>query len=165
MSFRKRNVAINSPGSRETPSTPDVTSSTTVPGIRPSLLDGRPTISTGNQSLDDLLGGHGGLATGHALLLEEDGVTDFSGTILKFFAAEGIVQGHQVHVVGVGEQWSRNLPGLVAAHGLDQGGASHNDAVGQTQQQERMKIAYRYERLGEFGAGPAASRGGESYSS
>ena len=58
-----------------------------------------------------------------------------------------------MHVVGVGEQWARELPGLVGA------GGKENEA-GAAVDKEKMKIAWRYERLGEFGAGTAGSRGG-----
>lgn len=59
------------------------------------------------------------------------------------------MQGHIVHVVGLGEAWVRELPGLVVA------GAAR-DAVrggeeGRGEKEEKMKIAWRYERLGEFG--------------
>lgn len=57
-----------------------------------------------------------------------------------------------MHVVGVDEQWGRELPGLVGVAGgeLDKRAEVVPD-------KERMKIAWRYERLGEFGSG---SRGG-----
>lgn len=61
------------------------------------------------------------------------------------------MQGHVVHVVGVGEQWGRELPGLVGNAG------EKVDKEEVVVDKERMKIAWRYERLGEFGAG---SRGG-----
>ena len=63
-----------------------------------------------------------------------------------------------MHVVGVGEQWGRELPGLVGSGGK---GAEQDSGV--VVNQEKMKIAWRYERLGEFGAGGAGSRGGMPY--
>ncbi|KAH0562594.1 hypothetical protein GP486_002718 [Trichoglossum hirsutum] len=151
MSFRKRNIGLSSssrtPQSNTTPKTPS-------PGVRPSPIDGRPTTSTGTPSLDALLAGHAGLALGTSLLVEENGTTDFGGALLRYYAAEGVVQGHRVHVVGVDEGWGRELPGLVgAAEGEEL------DKVGKGKGSERMKIAWRYERLGEFG-GVAGSRGG-----
>lgn len=160
MSFRKRNVGLSGPSSR-TPATSTVSPSsstpptTQLPGVRPSPLDGRPTTSTGTQTLDNLLAGHAGLALGNTLLIEESGTTDFAGALLRYYAAEGIVQGHKVHVVGVGEQWGRELPGLVGAGGTE--GDGENKSGGN---KERMKIAWRYERLGEFGTGALRSRGG-----
>ena len=123
-----------------------------IPGLRPSPLDGRLTTSTGTRTLDSLLAGHGGLVLGNSLLIEEGGTTDFGGSLLRYYAAEGIVQGHQVHVLGMHESWGRELPGL-------SDGASNRTKDERTSE-ERMKIAWRYERLGEFGAG---ARGGRSF--
>jgi hypothetical protein len=75
-------------------------------------------------------------------LIEESGTTDYAGALLRFYAAEGVVQGHKVHVVGMPEAWGRELPGIAE----DRGEKKREEA------QERMKIAYRYERLGQFGA-------------
>jgi len=153
MSFRKRNVGLSGlgvlPASSEKPSG----STNAVPGVRPSPVDGRPTTSTGTPSLDGILAGHAGLALGTSLLLEESGTTDYAGTLLRYYAAEGIMQGHSVHVVGVGQQWGRDLPGVIGA--ADDGGHVRE----KKKERERMKIAWRYERLGEFGAAPGA--GGE----
>lgn len=66
------------------------------------------------------------------------------------------MQGHKVHVVGVGQQWGRELPGLVGAAGA----VGEESDAGAAGNKEKMKIAWRYERLGEFGAGSAGSRGG-----
>ena len=148
MSFRKRNVGLSSPSSTlascvEIP--PVVTS---LPGVRPSPLDGRPTTSTGTQTLDDVLAGHAGLPLGNSILIEENGSTDFAGALLRYYAAEGVVQGHHVHVVGMPEQWGRELPGLIGDIDAQVTKKTASDGPGD----ERMKIAWRYERLGEFGA-------------
>ncbi|KAI9703898.1 MAG: hypothetical protein M1836_007672 [Candelina mexicana] len=167
MSFRKRNVGLNASNStaRTTANQGDenmhsrlpasIVSNvhTIAPGLRPSSLDGRIVTSTGTPTLDNLLAGHGGLALGSLLLLEESGTTDFAGALLRFYAAEGIVQGHQVHVVGTDEHWGRQLPGLVGV--ADEGkGEKHKTEV----PNERMRIAWRYERLGKFGAGNTRNR-------
>src|SRR5947209_16150679 len=111
MSFRKRNVAVSSPKDQEVrPGKAQEDASWT--GTRPSPLDGRLTTSTGTHSLDGLLAGHAGLALGTSLLVEEHGTTDFAGYLARYFAAEGVVQGHQVHVLGMHEGWGRELPGL-----------------------------------------------------
>jgi elongator complex protein 4 len=168
MSFRKRNIGISSSSPRRSslstshPSDDRLLSSATAtkplaptPGVRPSPLDGRPTTSTGTPSLDAVLAGHAGLALGNSLLIEELGTTDYAGALLRYYAAEGLVQGHTVHVVGVGEQWGRELPGLVGA------AETHNETdSANKEKKERMKIAWRYERLGEFGSGAAGPRGG-----
>ncbi|KAL3473018.1 Elongator complex protein 4 [Aspergillus californicus] len=157
MSFRKRNIGLttgsdrsptaNSPAQpqRATPLPPST------PGVRPSPDDGRPTTSTGSPSLDGLLAGHGGLPIGKMLLIEENGTTDFAGALLRYYAAEGVVQDQKVHVIGMSEQWGRSLPGLI-------GPAEAADEKRDRRSNERMKIAWRYERLGEFGAGVAGAR-------
>ena len=151
MSFRKRNVAISTSNIQGTrPQSKSATAPSRPPGTRPSPVDGRLTTSTGTPSLDNLLAGHAGLTLGNSLLVEESGTTDFAGVLLRYYAAEGVVQDHRVHVVGVGEGWSRELPGLVGA--ADEGVDS--------KEKERMKIAWRYERLGEHGSG---SRGEQSH--
>ncbi|KAL9109888.1 MAG: hypothetical protein Q9187_008115 [Circinaria calcarea] len=152
MSFRKRNIGLSSPrtpqpplvvGSEQAADSPSVKPQDAVihhvqiPGVRPSALDGRPTTSTGTPSLDGLLAGHAGLALGNSILLEESGTTDYAGTLLRYYAAEGVVQGHQVHVVGVGEQWGRDLPGLV---GTAEG--EERNKVGGVEDREKMKIAW-----------------------
>jgi elongator complex protein 4 len=163
MAFRKRNVGLTSGRAplettseassanagtlrREVPATP-------ITGVRPSPLDGRPTISTGTLSLDSLLAGHAGLALGSSILIEESGTTDYAGTLLRYFAAEGVVQGHKVHVVGMPEAWGRDLPGVV---GIADANTENDDE--RKGDKSRMKIAWRYERLGEFGR--PSSRGG-----
>lgn len=118
-------------------------------GTRPSPLDGRLTTSTGTRSLDALLAGHGGLPIGTSLLVEENGTTDFAGVVLRYFTAEGVAQNHHVHVLGVNEAWGRDLPGL-AAPSREKPASERRDV---NDASEKMKIAWRYERLGEFGRG------------
>ena len=169
MSFRKRNVVVSDPTSkpnRDVASTGNFSSGARLnrdalnrddgplafPGVKPSPLDGRPITSTGTLSLDKLLGGHSGLALGNSILLEESETTDYSGTLLRYYAAEGVVQGHQVHVVGVGEQWGRDLPEALGTAGDD------HEESSRTSKGEKMKIAWRYESLGNFGGGTSVSQ-------
>ena len=161
MSFRKRNVGLagpsstsSVPGSASPYPSPSSAQATQASGVRPSPLDGRPTTSTGTQSLDDLLAGHAGFVLGNSILIEESGTTDFAGALLRFYSAEGLIQGHKVHVVGVGQHWGRELPGVA-----EETGSALGKEAGAVVGKEKMKIAWRYERLGEFGAGPSA-RGG-----
>ncbi|KAJ9204338.1 hypothetical protein DTO164E3_2100 [Paecilomyces variotii] len=156
MSFRKRNIGLSSGSDRSTAPAPAVQQPQTatpapVAGVRPSPDDGRPTTSTGTLSLDNLLAGHAGIPLGKTLLIEENGTTDFAGALLRFYAAEGIVQDHRVHVIGMTDQWGRSLPGLIGA-------ADAGEEKVDRRKEEKMKIAWRYERLGEFGAGIAGSR-------
>lgn len=111
-------------------------------GVKPSPLDGRLTTSTGTASLDSLLAGHGGLPLGSSLLVGEDGTTDFSGILLRYYAAEGLVQSHTVHVVGPNETWKNEVPGLVFAKAPDSG------IPESTKVDKKLKIAWRYGALG-----------------
>ena len=147
MSFRKRNVGILD-GRRAQPvgstaSAPAVR----LPGARPSAADGRPVTSTGSATFDGLMAGHGGLPLGSSVLLEESGTTDYAGALLRFYAAEGLMQGHFVHVVGLPDQWGRELPGLATDSSKKLPAAAQDD---------KMKIAWRYEKLGQHGAEPVA---------
>ncbi|KAL9124638.1 MAG: hypothetical protein Q9217_006046 [Psora testacea] len=153
MSFRKRNVGLaGSPSVSPKGINTTQPSLPPSPGIRPSPLDGRLTTSTGIQTLDDLLAGHAGFPLGNSILIEENGTTDFAGALLRYYAAEGVVQGHYVHVVGMPEQWGRELPGLIG----DVDGQKPHEATSEGLGSERMKIAWRYQRLGEFGASSRA---------
>ncbi|KAB8298190.1 hypothetical protein EYC80_001934 [Monilinia laxa] len=151
MAFRKRNVAIVQPGI-STSQNPISEKVAPIPGVRPSPLDGRPSTSTGIRSLDSILAGHAGLPLGTSLLLEENGTTDFGGTLLKYYAAEGVLQGHHIHILGMHQGWGRELPG----QGVE-GSSSKRDAESKAAD-DKMKIAWRYERLGEFGASGARER-------
>ena len=149
MAFRKRNIGIGrqpvSPASPVAVEAPMPIEQ--LPGVRPSPLTSHPVTSTGAPSIDGLLGGHGGLALGSSLLIGEHDTTDFAGALLRYYAAEGLLQGHVVHIVGVGEGWVRELPGLADARYVrkqEQEKTTDTDKAAQ----DRMKIAWRYERLG-----------------
>jgi elongator complex protein 4 len=143
MSFRKRNVGLSGTAKLDNDSSTTRSERYTLPGVRPSPIDGRPTTSTGTASLDSLLAGHSGLVLGSSLLIEESGTTDYAGALLRFYAAEGLLQGHHVHVIALPEQWGRALPGAV-------GDTEKRETSGESA--EKMKIAWRYESLGQFGA-------------
>ena len=126
------------------------------PGVRPSASNGVPVTSSGCQSLDSVLSGHGGIPLGSILLLEENGTTDFTSVLLRYFAAEGLNQGHCVWVGGgIGDSWFKDLP-------LSTGNTAE-EIASDKMLDERMKIAWRYSNLGEFGTtqrqstAPAAS--------
>lgn len=137
MSFRKRGVVLGNP---RTPTIAKAEKSLP-PGTRPSPHDGRLTTSTGTQSLDQLLAGHAGLPMGTSLLIEETGTTDFGGMLIRYYASEGLVQGHHVHVLGFSDSWRRELPGL----GSD---TKEKTAKPESSSDSKMKIAWRYETLG-----------------
>lgn len=141
MSFRKRNVVVGTSNSNAaaTVSVPHK-DKTLAPGVRPSPLDGRLTTSTGTSSLDQILAGHAGLPLGTSILLEEAGTTDFGGTLLRYYAAEGLVQGHQVHILGYDNNWRRELPGLDLT-----GGSKSRSSKKEAGADDKLKIAWRYE--------------------
>ena len=150
----ENNASVTSRAQSETPSGDQPTETASplgIPGTRPSPIDGRLTTSTGVSALDKLLAGHAGLALGTSVLIEESGTTDYGGALLRYFAAEGLIQGHQLHVVGTDEKWGRELPGLVGAaekgHQTDQGDGSAAGRLTKNIEKEKMKIAWRYERL------------------
>lgn len=138
MSFRKRNTVISAPAASQIPSKTERQLS---PGLRPSPLDGRLTTSTGTSSLDSLLAGHAGLPLGTSLLVEEQGTTDFAGVVMRYYAAEGLVQGHHVHLLGYGEAWKHELPGITVEK------ASSKESKSAPAAEDKMKIAWRYEAL------------------
>ncbi|KAK7958105.1 hypothetical protein PG988_012953 [Apiospora saccharicola] len=142
MSFRKRNMVINTPASAQ--GSPAKAEKVTIPGIRPSALDGRPTTSTGTASLDTMLAGHAGFPLGTSLLIEEHGTTDFANVLLRYYAAEGLVQGHQVHILGMHEGWKAELPGVSTETG--------SSSKSETAAGDKMKIAWRYETLSSAAA-------------
>lgn len=152
MSFRKRNAVISASPSFQVASQ-SRSEMQLAPGLRPSPLDGRVTTSTGTASLDGILAGHTGLPLGSSLLIEEHGTTDFSGTLLKYYAAEGLVQGHHVHVLGYPEAWKNELPAV----------STQEDtafSVVSSQTDEKMKIAWRYESLANRNTPSMTPKGG-----
>lgn len=152
MAFRKRNIALTrlptGDEAQETPTSLVTAPGQAAPGVRPSPIDGRPTTSTGTPSLDGILAGHAGLPLGTSVLIEESGTTDYAGALLRFYAAEGVVQGHRVHLVGMSDVWGRELPGI--AEDRDDRRKEGRERV------EKMKIAWRYEGLGQFESGRGA---------
>lgn len=151
MSFRKRNAVISASPSSQA-AVQSRLEAQLAPGLRPSPLDGRATTSTGTASLDGILAGHAGLPLGSSLLVEEHGTTDFSGILLKYYAAEGLVQGHQVHVLGYPEAWKYELPAV----------STKQDSTSKvpSQADEKMKIAWRYESFATRNAPGNGQKGG-----
>jgi elongator complex protein 4 len=144
MSFRRKHIVVGGPVGRDTATLSQERASFS-PGIRLSPLDGRLTTSTGTSSLDNVLGRHLGLPLGNSLLVEEVGTTEFSGALLRYYASEGLVQGHCVHVLGVTEAWRGELPGLSRTTTT-----AHTDSAPTAG--DKMKIAWRYEYLRNRGA-------------
>ncbi|KAK6338047.1 hypothetical protein TWF696_001518 [Orbilia brochopaga] len=160
MSFRKRSVVLSADTTTTnptaaTPAATNINTPTATPpkGTRPSFLTGVSTTSTGTASLDALLSGHAGQPLGSLLLIEESSTTDFAGALLRYYAAEGVVQGQRVVAVGVPESWGRELPGLSERREDN----SDSTGGGKGKSAERMKIAWRYEVMGNRRAPLASS--------
>lgn len=113
-------------------------------------MTGHTTTSTGTESLDKLLGLGAGLALGSSLFIEEEGTTEFARSLISCYAAEGILQGHAVFIIG--PEGSLALPGLATSES--------RKGERMSAESDKMKIAWRYERLGAFEERqPALSRG------
>lgn len=156
MSFRKRNVGIADARRPISENAAKSDPAVRLPGLRPSAADGRWVTSSGSANFDALFAGHGGIVLGTSILIEESGTTDYAGALLRFYAAEGLMQSHFVHIIGLPEQWSRELPGLASDSSNKRVEASHD---------EKMKIAWRYESLGRYGADRNARGGSGLYPS
>ncbi|KAG8438253.1 hypothetical protein GDO86_008810, partial [Hymenochirus boettgeri] len=137
-----------------------------IQGTRPSVHNGQLLVSTGVPSLDHILGG--GLAVGTVLLLEEDRYDTYSRLLLKYFLAEGVVNGHEVFVASASEDPDnilQDLPAPITDDILKPNVHKTMEASGSTEDsQEMMKIAWRYQNLPKVEAQPmSSSRFGHYY--
>jgi hypothetical protein len=155
MSFRKRSTPVP-PRSASTAAPSSSSSSSAVssvprpappPGTRPSSHPSRPrlpTTSTGTPTLDALLGLGAGQLLGTVLAVAERGTTDFAAPLLRCFAAQGVAAGQAVFVGGAGAAWAAGLPGVVAVVPEKATGPAGGEKGDEA---DRMKIAWRYQRL------------------
>lgn len=129
MSFQRKNQVLARPGRGPSlrPSGPiarpglaTLPEKPSNPGVKPSIITSQPTISSGAADLDRQLG-HGGVALGTSVLVEETGATDYALVLLKYFASQGVVHNRlgdsklHSHVIVVGENphlWAKDLPGV-----------------------------------------------------
>ncbi|RDA85412.1 hypothetical protein CP532_3768 [Ophiocordyceps camponoti-leonardi (nom. inval.)] len=127
MAFRRRNYVIRASGP--------------FPGFgvkEPQVPEGRKLkTSTGTASLDRILSSQRGLPFGTSLLVEETGTTDYGGLLSRYFAAEGLVQGHAIHFHGPGDI-GQHLPGLVEEKRTQEATPLN------FQDDTNMRIAWRY---------------------
>ncbi|KXN89848.1 Elongator complex protein 4 [Leucoagaricus sp. SymC.cos] len=129
------------------------------PGTRPSPASSSTTItSTGIPSLDDILGGGLPLSCS-MLILAPDMHSSYGSLIQKYFVAEGLASGHRVVVVdGDPEDFVRDImwcPKSYTASESRSGSGSENgldsDDDERTQgQDQKIKIAWRYEQMKQF---------------
>ncbi len=86
-------------------------------------LHSQTLISTGLADLDRMLGG--GLPLGAVLVLLEDTYSPHGSTLLRYFAAEGVVCGHRVHWAGATMPEPRSLPSLAKSRSHSQVCTAH----------------------------------------
>lgn len=109
-------------------------------------------ISSGIQSLDDLLGG--GIFLGTITMIKQDRWSDYTLLVLKYFLAQGASCGHQGLIISLDSDPNEIKNGLM---GLTKSKKSetvnHRDIRTSTRQlgelrNDQMKIAWRYQNLG-----------------
>ncbi|XP_074660622.1 elongator complex protein 4-like [Tubulanus polymorphus] len=148
-SFRKRNTGKN----------------LQIRGTRPSLKNNQLLVSTGVPSFDHALGG--GLAVGTVLMIGEDTYGSYSKMLLKYFLAEGVMSSHALFVASASDQNSasdlvlKELPGAILD---DPGGVNLDDnKSSDSVDDDKMKIAWRYEHLPQFQGTIKSHRFGHYY--
>lgn len=139
--FKRKNVVLNRGDPRARPVLQDNREQARAhSGVRPSLVNSVPCVSTGSHTLDRALA-HGGVPLGSLTLLEEYGTTDFASALLKSMSTLSVAdarEGLPSRVVCVGiSQWLRALPSLAKPTRSGKS-SSHLDS------DTKMKIAWRY---------------------
>ncbi|KAM4617967.1 elongator complex protein 4 isoform 2-T2 [Discoglossus pictus] len=150
-SFRKRGARGRAPA---------------IPGTRAALHHGLLLGSCGVPGLDQVIGG--GLAVGTLLLIEEDTYGTYSQMLLKYFLAEGVVNGHEVFAASASEDPKdilQDLPAPLTDEVKKQGGGQIAKNVSEMSEdsQDAMKIAWRYQNLPKLESVPMSSRFGHYY--
>lgn len=144
MSSFKRKGAVRTPG---LPS---------YPGTRPSFASSSTIItSTGIPSLDDILGG--GLPLSCSILvLAPDLHSSYGSLVQKYFVAEGLACGHRLVVVDSDpEDFVRDImwypKSYMTPKSKNDGESADSDDEEQTKgQDQKIKIAWRYEQMKQF---------------
>lgn len=112
-------------------------------GSRLSIHNGQLLISTGVETLDDLLGS--GLPVGSVVLLEQDEYTDYHSVLMKYYLAEGVACGHAIHLANLDadpKSLISSLPGLYTGKG-----GSGGSGEGGAGPKDKLDIAWRYQNL------------------
>ena len=127
--------------SQTTQKPPDGTKSSPA---QPSIL----LTSTGVPSLDDILGGGIQLGT-DVVILNADPHSAHSDLLQKYYIAQGIASNHEVHVLSPDGRhlvescmWTNSTP-------INEAPATEEDPES-TNVEEKVKIAWRYERMQKF---------------
>uniref|UniRef100_A0A336KXH4 Elongator complex protein 4 n=1 Tax=Culicoides sonorensis TaxID=179676 RepID=A0A336KXH4_CULSO len=114
-----------------------------IPGTKPSMHNGQLLSSTGNPSMDFILGG--GQQLGTILLIEEDKYRCYAPTLLKYYLAEGVMQNHALFNGGLDENPEEIISKLPAPV-TDQSSASR-EPTNPDPESDDMRIAWRYNSL------------------
>uniref|UniRef100_A0A8H7Y5H6 Elongator complex protein 4 n=1 Tax=Psilocybe cubensis TaxID=181762 RepID=A0A8H7Y5H6_PSICU len=123
---------------------------TVYPGTRISPASNLSLItSTGISSLDDILGG--GLPLTCSLVFGAPDIhSSYGDLIQKYFVAQGLGNGHRVCVVGEdAEKFVRDIMWFPKAQELQRAAESDDDDK-PANQDEKVKIAWRYEKMKQF---------------
>lgn len=109
-----------------------------LPGIKSCSFKSTTVTSSGCESLDNVFGIVGGIPMGSATLLEGSATTDYTSLLLRYFAAEGLLHGHHVHICAMPASWAKELPAV-----------SSTRVQAKPSLNENLRIAWRYKSLGE----------------
>lgn len=150
--FKRKNVALNRPsGPASARGAPEIPAKQH-PGVRPSLVNSKPCVSSSSRSLDRALA-HGGVPTGTLTMIEEHGTTDFASALLKSLCSLSIAEfreGNESRVICVGiPEWLRALPSISKK--------SRSSSSSNTIPNGKMKIAWRYAKYASDAAGAVES--------
>jgi len=107
--------------------------------------------STGIPSLDDILGDGLQLGT-NLLVLNPDSHSSHASLLQKYYIAQGLVSGHEVHVFG------NDLDCLVD-NCMWVPGVTGSTVEEEVQSDDKIKIAWRYERMEKFRTTVSSSSG------
>jgi elongator complex protein 4 len=123
-------------------------------GVKLSLTHGQILISSGIESLDNILGG--GLPLGSLVLIEEDVFTNDSKLLSNYFIAQGLASGQRVAFLSPEEcldiifeqlpSWSLDPTSYMKKTQKNEKIVDEKDHQYHSGS-DRMKIAWRYERL------------------
>ncbi|RKP11054.1 Elongator complex protein 4 [Thamnocephalis sphaerospora] len=121
-------------------------------GTRLSAYNSQLLTSSGVSSLDDILASDacGGLPVGTLLIVREDQQTRYAQLLLRYFLAQGMAHGHGMLVASADEAPDallRRLPGWTDVTTEPKQESGTPAAVPADSEADRMKIAWRYQKL------------------